>query len=144
MTVNPLGVGASTVLGVSLAGNQGLTKLGAGPLALTMPSSLTGQLTINGGALRLLSGSALAIGNSAVNLGANTQLNIAGGSFTTGGLVTAVTSAVVIDNGSATLGSFRTNSDFTGTLRINGGSLTVGGVNIRRNSAGLQISIPAS
>ncbi|HEY9431002.1 MAG TPA: Ig-like domain-containing protein, partial [Blastocatellia bacterium] len=136
VTVNPLGVGASTVLGVSLVGNQGLTKLGDGPLALTMPSSLTGQLTINGGALRLLPGSALAIGNSAVNLGANTQLNIAGGSFTTGGQVTAVTSAVVIDNGSAALGSFRTNSDFAGTLRVNGGSLTVGGVDIRRNSAG--------
>ena len=136
VTVNPLGVGASTVLGVSLVGNQGLTKLGDGPLALTMPSSLTGQLTVNGGALRLLPGSALAIGNSAVNLGANTQLNIAGGSFTTGGLVTAVTSAVVIDSGSAALGSFRTNSDFAGTLRVNGGSLTVGGVDIRRNSAG--------
>jgi rhamnogalacturonan endolyase len=136
VTVLPLGVGASTILGVSLTGNQGLTKLGDGPLALTMPSSLTGQLTVNGGALRLLNGSSLAIGNSAVNLGANTQLNIAGGSFTTGGLVTAVTSAVVIDSGSAALGSFRTNSDFAGTLRVNGGSLTVGGVDIRRNSAG--------
>ncbi len=136
VTVNPLGVGASTVLRVSLAGNQGMTKLGDGPLALTMPSALTGALTINGGALRLLPGSSLAIGNSAVNLGANTQLNIAGGSFTTGGLVTAVTSAVVIDSGSAALGNFRTNSDFSGTLRVNGGSLTVGEVNIRRNSAG--------
>ncbi len=135
VTVNPLGVDAATVLGVSLAGNQGLTKLGAGPLALTMPSSLTGALTINGGALRLLPGSSLSIGNSAVNLGTNTQLNIAGGSFTTVGLVTAVTSAVVIDGGSAALGNFRTNSDFSGTLRINGGSLTVGDVNIRRNSA---------
>jgi autotransporter-associated beta strand protein len=136
VTVNPLGVGASTILGVSLAGNQGMTKLGDGPLALIMPSSLTGQLTVNGGALRLLTGSSLAIGNNAVNLGANTQLNVAGGSFTTGGLVTAVTSAVVIDSGSAALGSFRTNSDFSGTLRVNGGSLTVGGVDIRRNSAG--------
>src|SRR5262245_44125294 len=135
VTVNSLGVGASTILGVSLAGTQGLTKLGAGPLALTMPSSLIGQLMVNGGALRLLPGSSLAIGNSAVNLGTNTQLNIAGGSFTTSGLVTAVTSAVVIDSGSAALGNFRTNSDFSGTLRVNGGSLTVGDVNIRRNSA---------
>jgi rhamnogalacturonan endolyase len=136
VTVNPLGIGAATILGVSLAGNQGLTKLGDGPLALTMPSSLTGQLTVNGGALRLLPGSSLAIGNNAVNLGANTQLNVAGGSFTTGGLVTAVTSSFVVDNGSAALGSFRTNSDFSGTLRVNGGTLTVGGVDIRRNSAG--------
>jgi autotransporter-associated beta strand protein len=134
VTVNPLGVGASTILGVSIGGNQGLTKLGGGPLALTRPSTLTGVLTINGGALRLLPGSALAIGNNAVNLGANTQFNIAGGSFMNGGLVTAVTSQVVIDSGSATLGSFRTNSDSGGTLRINGGSLTVGDVNIRRNT----------
>ncbi|HKQ78697.1 MAG TPA: Ig-like domain-containing protein, partial [Blastocatellia bacterium] len=135
VTVNPLGAGASTVFGVSLAGNQGLTKLGAGPLVLTMPSSLTGVLTVNGGALRLGPGSSLSIGNNAVNLGANTQLNIAGGSFATGGQVTAVTSAVVIDSGSAALGNFQTNSDFSGTLRVNGGSLTVGNVNIRRNSA---------
>jgi autotransporter-associated beta strand protein len=46
-----------------------------------------------------------------------------------------VTSAVVVDSGSAALGSFRTNSDFGGTLRINGGALAVGDVNIRRNSA---------
>ena len=136
VTVNALGAGATTVLGVSLAGNQGLTKLGAGPLVLTKPSALAGVLTINGGALRLGAGSSLNIGNNAVNLGANTQFNIAGGSFGSSGLVTAVTSAVVIDSGSAALGSFRTNSDFGGTLRVNGGALTVGDVNIRRNSAG--------
>ena len=135
VTVNALGVGATTAIDASLAGNQGLTKLGSGPLVLTRPSSLTGALAINGGVLRLGEGSSLGIGNNAVNLGANTQLNIAGGSFTTGGLVTAVTSAVVIDSGSAALASFRTNSDFSGTLRINGGTLTVGGVDIRRNSA---------
>ena len=60
---------------------------------------------------------------------------VAGGSFAANGLTTAVTSAVVIDNGSAALGSFRTNSDFGGTLRINGGTLNVGAVDIRRNSA---------
>src|SRR5262245_20309411 len=135
VTVNPLGAGASTFLGVSLAGNQGLTKLGPGPLVLNMPSPLTGAITVNGGALRLGDGSSLNIGNNAVNLGANTQLNVAGASFTTIGQVTAVTSAFVIDSGSAALGSFQTMSDFSGTLRVNGGSLTVGNVNIRRNSA---------
>src|SRR5262249_27759633 len=47
VTVNPLGVGASTVFRILLAGNQGMTKLGDGPLALTVPSSLTGALTVN-------------------------------------------------------------------------------------------------
>ena len=135
VTVNALGIDAATTIDASLAGNQGLTKLGAGPLVLTRPSALTGLLTINGGVLRMGGGSSLNIGNNAVNLGANSQFNIAGGTFTTGGLVTAVTSAVVIDSGLATLNSFRTNSDFGGTLRINGGTLTVGNVDIRRNSA---------
>jgi autotransporter-associated beta strand protein len=135
VTVNPLGLGATTLISASLGGNQGLTKLGTGTLILTGQSPLNGPLAINGGVLRLAVGSGLNIGNNAVNLGANTQLNIAGGAFAAGGLVTAVTSAVVVESGSATLGSFRTNSDFGGTLRINGGALTVGDVNIRRNSA---------
>jgi autotransporter-associated beta strand protein len=62
-------------------------------------------------------------------------LNIAGGSFSTGNQVQVVTSAVVIDSGTATMGNFRTNSDFSGTLRLNAGILTCGDVNIRRNSA---------
>jgi autotransporter-associated beta strand protein len=135
VTIHPLGLGATILISASLGGNQGLTKLGTGTLILTGQSPLNGPLTVNGGVLRLATGSGLSIGNSAVNLGTNTQLHIAGGSFTSGGLVTAVTSAVVVDSGSAALGSFRTNSDFGGTLRINGGRLTVGDVNIRRNSA---------
>ena len=64
----------------------------------------------------------------------NTRLQIGGGLFTTTGLVSATTSQVVVDSGTASLGSFRTNSDFSGTLRVNGGTLTVGDVNIRRNA----------
>jgi autotransporter-associated beta strand protein len=135
VTINPLGLGATALISASLGGMQGLTKLGTGTLILTGQSPLNGPLTINGGVLRFAAGSGFNIGNNPVNLGANTQLNIAGGSFAAGGLVTAVTSAVVVDSGSAALGSFRTNSDFGGTLRINSGALTVGDVNIRRNSA---------
>jgi autotransporter-associated beta strand protein len=136
VTVNALGVGATATLGASLAGAQGLTKLGPGPLVLTAPASLTGALAINGGALRLIPGSSMNIGAGAVNLGANSQFNIAGGSFTTTGVATAATSVIIIDSGSAAFGGFQTNSDFGGTLRINGGTLTIGDVNIRRNSAG--------
>ena len=78
------------------------------------------------------------LGNSAVNTALNTRLSIAGGSFTTTGLVSATTSQFVIDSGTAALGSFRTNSDFSGTLRVNGGTLTVGDVNIRRNAGASQ------
>ncbi|HKX30578.1 MAG TPA: Ig-like domain-containing protein [Blastocatellia bacterium] len=134
ITVNALGVGAVTMIEASLAGNQGLTKIGTGPLVLGGPSSLTGTLVVNGGVLRLGAGSSLNLGNSAVNLGANTQLNIAGGSFATGGAVTAA-SSVVIDSGSVTLGDFRSNSDFGSTLRLNGGTLALNTVVLLRNSA---------
>jgi autotransporter-associated beta strand protein len=136
ITVNALGAGATTSLTTSLIGTAGVAKAGAGTLVLAAPNSLTGVLNVNGGSLQLASGGSLNIGNNAVNTALNTRLQIAGGSFSTTGLVSATTSQVVIDSGSASLGSFRTNSDFSGTLRVNGGALTVGDVNIRRNAAG--------
>lgn len=136
IAVNPMGAGALTTLNVSLAGSAGLGKLGTGTLVLGRPSPLTGVLNVNGGILRLAPTASLSNGSNAVNLAANTQLQVAGGAFATGGLVTAVTSAFVVDGGSASLANFRTNSDFSGTLRINAGTLNVGDVNIRRNSAG--------
>lgn len=134
VTVNALGAGATTTVATSLVGNAGLTKTGAGTLVLSAPNTLTGVLNVNGGTLQVASSGFINLGNNAVNTALNTRLQIAGGSFTTTGLVSATTSQVVIDSGSAALGSFRTNSDFSGTLRINGGSLTVGDVNIRRNA----------
>ena len=134
ITVNALGAGATTTIGATLVGNAGLTKTGTGTLVLSAPNQLSGVLNLNGGSVQLISGGSLNLGNSAVNTALNTRLSVAGGSFTTSGLVSATTSQVVIDSGAAALGSFRTNSDFSGTLRINGGTLTVGDVNIRRNA----------
>jgi rhamnogalacturonan endolyase len=134
ITVNALGTGANATVGATLVGNGGLIKTGAGTLVLSGPNQLSGVLNLNGGSVQLTSGGSLNLGNSAVNTALNTRLVVAGGSFTTNGLVSATTSQVVIDNGTAALGSFRTNSDFSGTLRINGGTLTVGDVNIRRNA----------
>lgn len=135
ITVNSLGTGATTTISAALFGTGGLNKAGPGTLVLSNTNPLTGPLNINGGALQLPSGGSLNLGNNAVNTALNTQLRVTGGSFTTSGLVTSVTSSVVIDSGTGTLGSFRTNSDFSATLRINGGTLTCGDVNIRRNSA---------
>ncbi len=135
ITVGALGTGATSTIGVSLVGTGGLTKAGAGTLVLTAANPLTGVLNVSGGILRVAGGGALDLGNNAVNTALNSQLNVAGGSFTTAGTVVATASSVVVDSGTASLGGFRTNSDF-GTLRLNGGTLTVGDVNIRRNSAG--------
>ena len=134
ITVNTLGAGATSAIAATLVGNGGLTKTGAGTLVLSAPNQLSGVLNLNGGFVQLTSGGSLNLGNSAVNTALNTRLVVAGGSFTTTGLVSATTSQVVIDSGSAALGSFRTNSDFSGTLRINGGTLNAGDVNIRRNA----------
>ena len=134
ITVNALGTGAATTISASLAGTAGFAKAGAGTLVLSSANALTGPLNLNVGVLQLPVGGALSLGNNAVNLQLNTQLNVAGGSFSTAGLVTVVTSSFVVNSGTATLGSFRTNSDFSGTLRVNGGTLNVGSVTINRNS----------
>lgn len=136
ITVSALGAGATARVATPLVGSAGLTKAGPGTLVLAAQNGLTGVLAVSGGVLELPAGGALDVGNNAVNLALNTRLTITGGAFAAGGLVTAVNSQVVLDNGTATLGSFRTNSDFGATLRVNGGELTVGDVNIRRNSAG--------
>jgi autotransporter-associated beta strand protein len=135
ITVNPLGVGATTRLSVPLAGNQGLTKLGSGPLVLAGASTLTGAVSINGGTVTLGAGASLANGNAQINLGTGTQLVVDGGSLANTNLITAVSSSLVINGGTANLLDFRTNSDFGGTFRVNGGSVTVRDINIRRNSA---------
>ena len=135
ITVNPLGLGATTTLAVPLAGTQGLNKLGSGPLVLTQPNTLTGVVNINGGTVRLLPGASLANGNAQINLASGTQLVVDGGSLANNNLVTAVSSSLVINDGTATLLDFRTNSDFGGTLRVNGGTVTLRDINVRRNSA---------
>src|SRR6185436_6096488 len=98
-------------------------------------NTLTGTVNVNAGSVLLPAGGGLALATSAVNLALNSRINVMGGSFTTDGTVTATTAQVVIDGGSARIGTFLTNSDFSSTLRVNGGSLTVGAVNVRRNGA---------
>ncbi|MFT3782088.1 MAG: rhamnogalacturonan lyase B N-terminal domain-containing protein [Nibricoccus sp.] len=134
ITVNALGTGAKTTISAALAGTAGLTKAGAGALVLSGANSLTGPLNVNGGALQIAPGGSLNLGNNPVNTGLNTSLNVSGGSFSTAGLVSASSSSVVVDGGVATIGSFRTNSDFGAALRVSSGTLTIGDVNVRRNS----------
>jgi len=134
ITTNALGTGANATIAASLAGTGGLTKAGAGTLALSASNLLTGPLSLTGGFLQVAPGGSLSIGNSPVSLALNTRLMVEGGLFTTTGQVSAATGQMVIDSGTASIGSFRTNSDFSAALLVNGGSLTVGDVNIRRNS----------
>jgi autotransporter-associated beta strand protein len=135
ITVNALGVNATSQIMAGIAGTQGLNKQGPGTLALDGPNSLTGAVAVTGGALLLGPGSTTNLGNSAVSLAASTRMAVSGGAFATTGQVQATSGLFVVDGGAAAIGNFRTNSDFGSTLRVNGGSLSVGDVNIRRNSA---------
>src|SRR5262249_1956366 len=134
ITVTARGGGANAAIGALLRGTGGLTKAGAGTLVLSGPNLLSGQVNLTGGFLQIAPGGSLGIGNSPVTLALNTRLMVEGGSFTTSGQVSAATGQMVIDSGAASIGSFRTNSDFSAALLVNGGTLTAGDVNIRRNS----------
>lgn len=134
ITVNALGTNATTTIAAPIAGTAGLAKAGAGALVLNAVNTVTGPLNVNNGFLQVAPGGSLNLGSGAVNTALNTRINVTGGSFATTGLVSALSSQVVVDSGTANLGSFRTNSDFGATLRVNGGTLTAGSVDIRRNS----------
>ncbi len=135
ITVGALGTGATATISANLIGTAGLTKAGAGTLVLNSPESLTGNLNVSGGALQLPAGGSLGLGSGAVAVGLNAQLQVNGGSLSTGGTATAGSSVFAVNSGAAALGNFATNSDFGGTLRVTGGTLAIGDVNIRRNSA---------
>ena len=133
ITVGTLGTGAVMNLGAGLAGTSGLAKAGVGTLVLSGPSTLTGALNVNGGNVQVANGASLALGNSAVNVGTNCTLEVAGGSFSAGGLVSAA-QTVLVSGGTATLGSFRTNSNFGAILKVTGGTLNLGDVNLQRTA----------
>jgi rhamnogalacturonan endolyase len=133
ITVGALGPGANATVATVLDGIAGVAKTGPGDLVLAAANTLTGTVNVSAGGLLLPAGGSLALGASPVNLALNSRVNVSGGSFVTDDVVTATTAQVVIDAGSARIGTFRTNSDFSATLRVNGGALTVGTVDVRRN-----------
>ncbi len=141
ITVAPLGLDASVTLAASLAGTNGLTKLGPGPLVLTKPNTIAGTLNVNGGLFRLDPSATFNAGAGAVNVGvtAGAQIVVNGGTLAANGLATlgggGQPGLLTVQSGSAAFGQVRTNSDFGSTYRVNGGSFSATDVNIRRNSA---------
>ncbi|HEU4388285.1 MAG TPA: Ig-like domain-containing protein, partial [Blastocatellia bacterium] len=136
IAVNPLGVGATATISARLAGNQGLTKLGAGTLLLNGLNTLTGTTNISAGILRIGAGGASSAGVVNVSAG-GAQLNIAGGAFTATGNLTVNAgsgSALIVDSGTAGFAGMATNNSAGGILRINGGSVTATSVNLPRSS----------
>jgi autotransporter-associated beta strand protein len=134
-TVGALGTGAVVTLDVPLAGSDGFAKAGAGTLVIAKPSTITGGVNVGAGILRIGTGGTLASTAATGISGSGTQLNVAGGSFTSSGLVTInAPSSLVLDSGTLALpGGVRTNNSDAATLRINGGTFTTTAITVQRN-----------
>jgi rhamnogalacturonan endolyase len=134
-TVNALGTDATVTLDVPLAGMDGFAKDGAGTLVLTKPNTLTGSVSVSGGTLRIGNGGTLTSTSSTGISGSGTRLNVAGGDFTSSGLVTInASSLIVLDSGALSLnGGVRTANADGATLRINGGTFTTPAITVQRN-----------
>ena len=66
ITVNGLGAGKAATISASLAGTAGFTKAGAGTLTLANTNSITGNVTLAGGALLLANTNALQLSSGNV------------------------------------------------------------------------------
>lgn len=136
-TVNTLGTGATATIAVPLAGSDGLGKGGPGTLILTKPASLSGQVNVGAGTLRLAPGSALTA--STVNVSAGgAVLDVNGGSFTATANTTVNGNggSLIVNGGTATFAAVATNNTTNGLLRVNGGVFTASSINIPRSSDG--------
>jgi rhamnogalacturonan endolyase len=135
ITVNALGTGATTTISATLAGNDGLNKAGAGTLILSKPATLTGQVNVNAGTLRFLSGSSMTA--STVSVAASGGLlDISGGTFTATGNTTVNGNggSLIVNSGAGTFAAVATNNTTNGLIRVNGGTFTATSINIPRSS----------
>ena len=134
--VNPLGVGATTTISAVLAGEQGLNKLGTGPLVLTGANTLTGSLSVSAGTLRLDAGNTTSAGSINVSSG-GARLHVNGATLTATGTTTVNAgsgSAMIVDAGVVNAGVLATNNSAGALIRINGGTVTATGVNLPRSN----------
>lgn len=148
--VNPLGVGATTTISAVLAGNQGLNKLGTGPLILTGANTLTGSLGISAGTLRLDPGNTTSVGSINVS-GGGARLHVNGATLNSvimsnptppaqpANIATITVnagggSAMIVDAGVVNAGTLATNNSAGALIRINGGTVTATGVNLPRSN----------
>ncbi|MDR0353619.1 MAG: Ig-like domain-containing protein, partial [Opitutaceae bacterium] len=133
---------AKVVIAASLAGADGLAKMGGASLDIAGRGVFTGgPLNVNIGPLTLKPGGSL-IGFENGTIAAAASLVLDGGELAVGGLTTVPSTGVVINSGTATFGEFRSNAESWG-MKMTGGLFEADYLSLGRNSAG-SITWPSS
>jgi autotransporter-associated beta strand protein len=146
ITVNTLGAGATATISAVIAGNDGLTKNGAGTLSLTSSSnSYSGLVSVTAGTLSVssngalgnasnnlsLDGGTLSFNASSATLGTSrtTTLGAGGGTFAIGGgnFTTDTFATSVTGVGTLTLRGVNSQLNLTGTNDYSGGTVIANG-----------------
>ncbi len=135
ITVDELGNGATALINAVLAGTGGFSKAGVGTLVLGQANTLSGPLSVGGGAVSLAAGSALA--TTTVAAGTGGRIAIDGGSLTASGLASfgAPNTRFDLNGGQVALnGGMRISADGP-VFRIAGGTFTTTDMNVLRSNA---------
>jgi autotransporter-associated beta strand protein len=123
---------------------RGVTKMGAGVLALDANNTFSGGLTINNGTLQL--GTAADAGNLTSPLGTgavvdNATINFASSQTVTVNNTITGTGALVVSGGSAVLGA---SDSYAGNTSVNAGSLALVGAGMIANQAVINVASNAT
>lgn len=101
ITVNTVGTNSSASISAVIAGNDGLTKDGAGVLALSGANTYTGATAINAGRLR--AGNSTALGSGTVTVATGAGLELQNGINLANAINLNGTTALTLNNGVNTL-----------------------------------------
>ena len=133
--------GNSVSFATGLSGSGGVTKAGAGTLALTVPNSYTGPTSIVGGTLVVADPAGVALQNSTVNVNVNNGLAFSVPAATIGGL--SGPGSFNLGATALSVGGNNSNSTYTGTMS-GAGSLTMIGSGMLTLAASQAYSGPTS
>lgn len=124
ITVGALGTNAVASISATVAGTAGLSKSGAGILALAGTNTLTGTLNILAGGVRVDTGGTLSLTTLTAN-SSGTMMTANGGNLTVSGVTSlgSVGGGLTITGGNVTLNGNTNITADSGVLKMTGGTL---------------------
>ena len=136
ITVGALGSNASAGIAAPVNSTAGLTKAGLGTLVLTGNNTYGGPTSVAAGTLRVGPGGQITTTTGDLSAAATSILNVAGGSFTSSGLVTVnAPASLIVDSGTANFnGGLRNNNNDGASIRVNGGTVNTTSVTLQRGT----------